>query len=57
MFIAAHSLNDQSIRTTETSSTRQRRQALNAIAVAHGRDVWEYREIRCGERKEVIIRF
>ena len=33
------------------------RQALNAIAVAHGGDVWDYREIRCGERKEVIIRF
>ena len=33
------------------------RQALNAIAVAHGSDVWDYREIRCGERKEVIIRF
>jgi hypothetical protein len=33
------------------------RQALNAIAVAHGSDVWDYQEIRCGERKEVIIRF
>jgi len=33
------------------------RQALNAIAIAHGTDVWDYREIRCGERKEVIIRF
>ncbi len=33
------------------------RQALNAIAVAHGTDVWDYREIRCGERNEVIIRF
>jgi hypothetical protein len=33
------------------------RQALNAIAVAHGTDVWDYQEIRCGERKEVIIRF
>lgn len=33
------------------------RQALNAIAVAHGSNVWDYREIRCGERNEVIIRF
>jgi hypothetical protein len=33
------------------------RQALNAIAVAHGSDVWDYQEIRCGERNEVIIRF
>lgn len=33
------------------------RQALNAIAVAHGSDVWEYQEIRCGKRNEVIIRF
>lgn len=33
------------------------RQALNGIAVAHGSDVWDYREIRCGERNQVIIRF
>lgn len=33
------------------------RQALNAIAVAHGTDVWDYQETRCGERKELIIRF
>ena len=33
------------------------RQALNAIAVAYGTDVWDYREIRCGERNEVIMRF
>jgi len=33
------------------------RQALNAIAVALGSEVWDYQEIRCGERKEVIIRF
>ena len=33
------------------------RQALNAIAVAHASDVWDYQEIRCGKRKEVIIRF
>ena len=33
------------------------RQALNAIAVAHGTDVWDYQEIRCGKRNEVIIRF
>ena len=32
-------------------------QALNAIAAAHGTDVWDYQEIRCGERKELIIRF
>ena len=25
------------------------RQALNAIAVAHGSDVWDYQETRCGE--------
>jgi hypothetical protein len=33
------------------------RQALNAIAVALGSEVWDYQEIRCGERKELIIRF
>jgi len=33
------------------------RQALNFIAVAYGTDVWDYQEIRCEERKEVIIRF
>ena len=33
------------------------RQALNAIAVAHGSDVWDYQETRCGQRKQVIIRF
>lgn len=33
------------------------REALNAIAVAHGSDAWDYREIRCGERNEVIMRF
>jgi hypothetical protein len=33
------------------------RQALNSIAVAYGTDVWDYQEIRCEERKEVIIRF
>lgn len=33
------------------------RQALNAIAVSHGSDVWDYREVRCGRRNEVIIRF
>jgi hypothetical protein len=33
------------------------RQALNAIALAHGSDVWDYQEIRCGERNELILRF
>jgi hypothetical protein len=33
------------------------RQALNAIAVSKGSDIWDYREIRCGERNEVTIRF
>ena len=33
------------------------RQALNAIAVAHGTDVWDYQEIRCGKREELIISF
>jgi hypothetical protein len=33
------------------------RQALNAIAVAQGSDVWDYQELRCAKRKEVIIRF
>lgn len=33
------------------------RHALNAIAVARGNDVWDYRETHCGERNEVTIRF
>ena len=33
------------------------RQALNAIAVSNGSDVWDYSEIHCGERNEVSIRF
>lgn len=33
------------------------RQALNAIAVSNGHDVWDYREFHCGERNEVMIRF
>jgi len=33
------------------------RQALNAIAVAHGTDVWDYEETHCGKQNEVIIRF
>ena len=33
------------------------RQALNAIAVSRGTDVWDYRETHCGERNEVMIRF
>jgi hypothetical protein len=33
------------------------RQALNAIAVAKGTDIWEYRETHCAERNEVTIRF
>lgn len=33
------------------------RQALNAIAGSKGREVWEYRETRCGEKNEVTITF
>jgi hypothetical protein len=33
------------------------RQALNTIAIAKGSDVWDYREIHCGERNEVTITF
>ena len=33
------------------------RQALNAIAVSKGSDVWVYREFHCGERNEVTITF
>jgi hypothetical protein len=33
------------------------RQALNAIAVSRGTDIWDYTEIHCGERNEVTIRF
>jgi len=33
------------------------RQALNAIARAQGRAIWEYVEIRCDGRNEVVIRF
>jgi hypothetical protein len=33
------------------------RQALNAIAVSKGSDVWDYREIHCAERNEVTITF
>jgi len=33
------------------------RAALNTIAVSRGTDVWDYREIHCGQRKEITIRF
>ncbi len=33
------------------------RQALNAIASAQGRAIWEYVEIRCDGKNEVVIRF
>ncbi len=33
------------------------RAALNTIAVSRGTDIWDYREIHCGERNEVTIRF
>jgi len=33
------------------------RQALNAIARAQGRAVWDYIEIHCQDRNEVVIRF
>jgi hypothetical protein len=33
------------------------RQALNAIAVSSGSDVWDYSEIHCGKRNEVSIKF
>jgi hypothetical protein len=33
------------------------RQALNAIARANGRDIWEYVEIHCDGKDEVVIRF
>ena len=33
------------------------RQALNAIAYAQGRSIWEYIEIQCNGRHEVVIRF
>lgn len=33
------------------------RQALNAIAQAEGRAIWEYIEIHCDGRNEVVIRF
>ena len=33
------------------------RQALNAIAVSKGSDIWDYRETHCGERNEVTITF
>ncbi|HMG72122.1 MAG TPA: hypothetical protein VK582_01365 [Pyrinomonadaceae bacterium] len=33
------------------------RQALNAIAVSRGTDIWTYREIHCGERNEATIKF
>lgn len=33
------------------------RQALNAIAVSRGTDIWTYREIHCGERNEATIQF
>jgi hypothetical protein len=33
------------------------RQALNAIALAQGRAIWEYIEIHCDGRDEVVIRF
>lgn len=33
------------------------RQALNAIAVSRGTDIWDYREIHCHDRNEVAIRF
>ncbi len=33
------------------------RQALNAIAIAKGSDIWDYRERHCAERNEVTIKF
>jgi hypothetical protein len=33
------------------------REALNTIAVSRGTDIWDYREMHCGERNEVGIRF
>jgi hypothetical protein len=33
------------------------RQALNAISRANGRDIWEYVEIHCDGKDEVVIRF
>lgn len=33
------------------------RQALNAIALAQGRAIWEYVEIHCDGRDQVVIRF
>ena len=33
------------------------RQALNAIAAASGKHIWDYVETHCNERNEVVIRF
>jgi len=33
------------------------RQALNAIATAQGSATWDYIEVHCGDRHEVVIRF
>jgi hypothetical protein len=33
------------------------REALNAIAVANGTDIWQYKETHCGDRNEVSIKF
>jgi hypothetical protein len=33
------------------------REALNSIARAHGREIWDYVELHCNDRSEVVIRF
>ena len=33
------------------------RDALNTIAAANGTDIWQYKEIHCGDRHEVTIKF
>ena len=33
------------------------REALNAIAVSQGVDIWHYKETHCGEINEVSIKF
>jgi hypothetical protein len=33
------------------------RQALNAIAISRGTDIWDYSETHCGAKNEVTIRF
>lgn len=55
IFVSPQSPNPKSFSVSVEDITL--REALNAIARAQGREVWEYIEIHCDGRNEVVIRF